>query len=102
MLEDYPNILTELSCVSRLPGRESVEIRRKVLLEKKQEVEDFVETLPTAKERLVARQVLRYGAPIPWTAIARTMGHRWTTDQLRYQYKRLCSRYFTLPSGKGN
>lgn len=97
-LEDYPNIQAEIRQLQAEPvrqqSRESRE-RLAVLQTQKQEIQDFLEGLPTSRERLVAGQIAEFGGPVPWKKIAAALGYTWSVDKARYVYKKICRAYFS-------
>ncbi|MBE6723468.1 MAG: sigma-70 family RNA polymerase sigma factor [Ruminococcaceae bacterium] len=110
-LEDYPNIVAEIAdlqeylhtvvgdtvqdgssgyphpiLIRGLPAGDAERRRIKTLTAQKAEIEQFVDGLPTAKERRVFRYRVMDG--FTWGTIAAKMGYRYSVDGVKKIYYR--------------
>ncbi|WOC33039.1 MULTISPECIES: hypothetical protein [Caproicibacterium] len=111
-LEDYPNIVAEIAdlqeylhtvvgdtvqdgssgyphsiLIRGLPAGEKERQRIKALAAQKIEIEQFVDGLPTARERRLARAVMKYGTR--WDVIRRELHSAKSADAVRMAYCRI-------------
>lgn len=116
LLEQYPDICAEIERLGR-PVKDTVSgsspefpytqhpieikgigidraARKRVLLDRKREIEAFASSLDNSKERLLVEAMMEFGSPIPWSQIIAKLGHRWNVDKARYRYKKICEKYF--------
>lgn len=111
-LEDYPNIVAEIAdlqdylhtvvgdtvqdgssgyprpiLIRGLPVGDKEHKRIQVLTAQKNAIEEFVEGLPTVKERRLAHAVMRHGAR--WEVIRRELKSNRSADAVRMAYCRM-------------
>lgn len=84
LLEQYPDICGELE---ELQKHRLFPDRQRELQARKEEVERFVDSLPTSRQRMVA--MLRAMQGLTWQQVAGRMGHRFGIRHVQRIYKEI-------------
>lgn len=87
--EEYP---FGLHTVTIRGTEESKAKRLGDLYRQKTEIEAFMESLEDSKERRVI--YYRIKKSYPWRIVAARMGYRFSEEQVRHIYRKVCQKYF--------
>lgn len=88
LLEQYPDICGELE---ELQKHRLFPDRQRELQARKEEVERFVDSLPTSRQRMVA--MLRAMQGLTWQQVAGRMGHRHSADSVKKIYYKIINEF---------
>lgn len=91
---EYPYTEHPTSIHGVSPNQALIERKRKLqdkLRRKTEEIEAFIDTLPSSKERRIVRMRVLDG--MSWEQVAAKMGHKYTSASVRNAYSRIFKKF---------